>query len=146
MATAAVERRVTMFEQYRDGATYQEIGDTHGMTKQRAYQILSRMGVTERRKLVESGRPRLGLELQPEGVHAAADNPLRLWRKAHSVKIRDVAGRVGVAANTVTLWESGSIKPSRDNMARLMLLTGDNNLARDWEDWHSGKIATSSVD
>ena len=143
VTTERVGKRVQMFEMYLDGATFEEIGQAHGVTRQRAHATLKRMGIPMRTPAEQSeARP---VAINRDGIRDAADNPLRLWRKTNGVLTRTVAARVGVAANTVTLWESGSIKPSKTNMLRLISLTRIFDLAQKWEDWHTGKSATEAT-
>lgn len=62
-------------------------------------------------------------------------NPLREWRAENGVTIHSASSMLGVSMTSIQLWEAGSAHPSRENMDKLVKVTGMPNIARRWEQW-----------
>lgn len=71
------------------------------------------------------------LKSDPERIHTAtisnygAPTYVRSLRRGLDMKQQAFAARIGVSANTVARWETGSVKPSGESINRLLSLTKD---------------------
>lgn len=64
-------------------------------------------------------------------------NPLRLWRKAHSLRAVDVALKLHVSEQTVLAYEKGGFQPSKHSMQNIADLVGSPlEVVQDaWQSW-----------
>lgn len=66
-------------------------------------------------------------------------NPLRLWRKAHSLSACDVALSLGVSEQTVLAYEKGGFQPSEKSFAKISKLVESpvELVKQAWVSWRS---------
>lgn len=65
-------------------------------------------------------------------------SPLRLWRKAQGLSLRDTAVRAGTSLSSIQNWEAG-VRPTAIWMGNLAQMMGKTQiqLEMDWNRWLS---------
>lgn len=66
-----------------------------------------------------------------------AEGPIRAWRARRSLSIPEAAGKLGVSAATIQLWEYGANVPNDENLSTIArtLRTSVARLRDDWTAW-----------
>jgi hypothetical protein len=62
-------------------------------------------------------------------------NPFRIWRKSHALSMNNAAGLLGVGMWSVHGWEAGSYIPNPQNMAKIIEVTGIEDMRDRWAEW-----------
>jgi len=65
-----------------------------------------------------------------------ATNPLRAWRLTNGVTQGTVALTLGVSQTSVRLWEFGQMRPTKDHVAGIGKVIGNDDIAADWNKWY----------
>jgi DNA-binding transcriptional regulator YiaG len=64
-----------------------------------------------------------------------ARNPLREWRDKNSVSQGEVAALLGVSISTLQRWESGIGTINASHLPRLVVITGNDAFADEFNAW-----------